>query len=49
LVKPSEAVPPTTSRAVEPKLFDRIVDETASGPKRPAGAAWCPPTRQAGG
>jgi cytochrome o ubiquinol oxidase subunit 2 len=49
LVKPSEAVPPTTYRAVEPKLFDRIVDETASGPKRPAGAAWCPPTRQAGG
>src|ERR1700680_3535604 len=49
LVKPSQAVPPTTYRAVEPKLFDRIVDQTASGPERPAGAAWCPPTRQAGG
>ena len=49
LVRPSQAVPPTTYRSVEPKLFDRIVDETASGRERPAGAAWCPPTRQAGG
>jgi cytochrome o ubiquinol oxidase subunit 2 len=49
LVKPSQAVPPTTYRSVEPKLFDRIVDETASGPERPAGAAWCPPAQQAGG
>jgi cytochrome o ubiquinol oxidase subunit 2 len=49
LTKPSKAVPPTTYRSVEPNLFDRIVQETASGPDRPAGAAWCPPTRQAGG
>jgi len=49
LAKPSEAVPPSTYRSVEPKLFERIVDQTASGPERPAGAAWCPPTRQAGG
>jgi cytochrome o ubiquinol oxidase subunit II len=49
LAKPSQAVPPTTYRSVEPKLFDCIVDETASGPERPAGAAWRPPTRQAGG
>src|SRR5262245_32136574 len=43
LAKPSQAVPPTTYRAVEPKLFERIVDQTASGPEtadptmRPAG------------
>jgi cytochrome o ubiquinol oxidase subunit 2 len=49
LAKPSEAVPPSAYRSVEPKLFERIVDQTASGPERPAGAAWCPPTRQAGG
>src|ERR1700730_6516930 len=49
LAKPSIAVPPGTYRSVEPNLFDRIIDETASGPKRPAGAAWYPPTRQAGG
>jgi cytochrome o ubiquinol oxidase subunit II len=45
LAKPSEDVPPTTYRAVESRLFDRIVEETASGPERPAGAAWCPPAR----
>ena len=49
LTKPSKAVPPTTYRSVEPNLFDRIVQETASGPDGPAGAAWCPPVRQAGG
>jgi cytochrome o ubiquinol oxidase subunit 2 len=49
LAKPSQAVPPATYRSVEPKLFDRILDQTASGPERPAGAAWCPPARQAGG
>ena len=32
LAKPSQAVPPTTFRAVEPKLFERIVDETTAGP-----------------
>jgi cytochrome o ubiquinol oxidase subunit II len=49
LAKPSEAVPPTTYRSVEPKLFDRIIDQTVSGPgKAGVGAAWCPP-RQVGG
>jgi cytochrome o ubiquinol oxidase subunit 2 len=50
LAKPSKAVPATTYRSVAPKLFERIVDETASGrEKAGAGAAWCPPMRQAGG
>jgi cytochrome o ubiquinol oxidase subunit 2 len=49
LAKPSEAVPPTTYRSVEPKLFERIIDQTTGGPENPAGAAWCPPTQQAGG
>jgi cytochrome o ubiquinol oxidase subunit 2 len=49
LAKPSEAVPPATYRSVEPNLFDRILQWTMSGPERPAGAAWCPPTQQAGG
>ncbi len=50
LAKPSEAVPPTTYRSVEPKLFERIIDETVSGSEKAgAGAAWCPPVQQAGG
>jgi cytochrome o ubiquinol oxidase subunit 2 len=49
LAKPSKAVPPTTYRSVEPKLFERIIDETTAGPEKPARAAWCPPTQQAGG
>ena len=50
LAKPSQALPPTTYRAVDPKLFDRIVDETMTGSDGPpTGASWCPPTRQAGG
>jgi len=49
LAKPSQAVPPTTYRSVMPKLFDRIVDRTVSGPEGSAGAAWCPPAPQAGG
>ena len=49
LAKPSTAVPPATYRSVDPKLFERIVDQTASGPERPAGAAWYPPSQQAGG
>ncbi len=31
LAKPSKAVPPTTYRSVEPKLFERILDQTVSG------------------
>jgi cytochrome o ubiquinol oxidase subunit 2 len=50
LAKPSQAVPPTTFRAVEPKLFERIIDETTAGSKklRTTGAC-CPPAPQAGG
>jgi cytochrome o ubiquinol oxidase subunit 2 len=50
LAKPSKAVPPMTYRSVEPNLFERIVDQTVSGSEKAgAGAAWCPPTQQAGG
>jgi cytochrome o ubiquinol oxidase subunit II len=50
LAKPSEAVPPATYRAVDPQLFERIVDQTALDPgKAHAGRAWCPPQRRAGG
>jgi len=49
LAKPSLAVPPTTYRAVEPRLFERIIEQTVSGSQRPAGAAWSPPVQQAGG
>jgi cytochrome o ubiquinol oxidase subunit 2 len=50
LAKPSHAVPPATYRAVDPKLFDRIVEETVSGPdKARADGTWCPPTPQVGG
>ena len=62
LAKPSQSVPPMTYRSVAPRLFERVVDQTASGPlslpnppphtgegRVGAGAAWCPPVRQAGG
>src|SRR5271169_5009212 len=50
LAKPSKAVPPTTYRSVEPKLFDRIIEQTLSGPRKTGvGAAWCPPGSQVGG
>jgi cytochrome o ubiquinol oxidase subunit 2 len=50
LAKPSKAVPPTTYRSVEPKLFERIIDQTVAGPRK-AGVdgTWSPPLRQAGG
>jgi cytochrome o ubiquinol oxidase subunit 2 len=32
LAKPSIAVPPTTYRSVEPNLFERIIEQTLSGP-----------------
>jgi len=32
LAKPSQAVPPATYRSVEPKLFERIIDQTVAGP-----------------
>jgi cytochrome o ubiquinol oxidase subunit II len=51
LAKPSKGVPPTTYRSVEPKLFERIIDQTTAAlAGRPgAGAAWRPPLHQAGG
>ena len=46
LAKPSKAVPPTTYRSVEPKLFERIIDQTVAGPgKAGIGGAWRPGAR----
>ena len=49
LAKPSQAVSPTTYRAADPKLFDRIIEMTTTGSaeKTRADGAWCPPTPQA--
>jgi cytochrome o ubiquinol oxidase subunit 2 len=50
LAKPSQDVPPTTYRSVDPKLFERIVDQTALDPKKVrTGAAYCPPAPRPGG
>jgi cytochrome o ubiquinol oxidase subunit II len=50
LAKPSRAVPPTTYRSVDPKLFERIVDQTALGPEKGrAGATWVAPAPKVGG
>ena len=50
LAKPSKAVPPTTYRSVEPKLFERILDQTVSGSgKAGISGPSVPPLRQAGG
>ena len=50
LAKPSKAVPPTTYRSVEPKLFERILDQTKAGTRKASvGGAWRPPLDQAGG
>ena len=51
LAKPSRAVPPTTYHSVDPKLFERIVDETIAGPGKAgaAGAGASPPPGHAGG
>jgi cytochrome o ubiquinol oxidase subunit II len=50
LAKPSQNNPPTTYRSVEPKLFDRIFDQTITGPRNVSiGGIRCPPARQAGG
>jgi cytochrome o ubiquinol oxidase subunit 2 len=50
LAKPSKAVPPMTYRAVIPRLFERIVNQTVSCPAQATvGAAGCPPLRQTGG
>jgi len=44
LAKPSKAVPPTTYRSVDPKLFERILDQTKAG-----GGTADLPLRKAGG
>ena len=50
LAKPSQAVPPTTYRSVDPELFERIVNQTALGPEKArAGGGLYPPALQAGG
>jgi cytochrome o ubiquinol oxidase subunit 2 len=50
LAKPSQGVPPMTYRAVDPKLFERIVDQTVQGPdKQSASGPWCRPIMRAGG
>jgi cytochrome o ubiquinol oxidase subunit 2 len=50
LAKPSKDVPPTTYRSVEPKLFERTIDQTVAGPgKAGIGGAWHPPVHQAVG
>jgi cytochrome o ubiquinol oxidase subunit 2 len=50
LMKPSHAVPPATYRAVDPALFERIVDQTALEPEKPrAGDAGHPSATHAGG
>jgi cytochrome o ubiquinol oxidase subunit II len=48
LAKPSENVPPATYRAVEPQLFQHIIDDTVGGPERVGSGAWCPPLRTGG-
>jgi cytochrome o ubiquinol oxidase subunit 2 len=37
LAKPSRAVPSTTYRAVDPKLFERVLDRTAQPAEKHAG------------
>jgi cytochrome o ubiquinol oxidase subunit II len=49
LAKPSQAVPPTTYRSVDPNLFERIVDQTALNPEpMRTGRAPAPPASPAG-
>ena len=49
LAKPSQNMPPTIYRSVEPHLFERIMDQTMQGPgNASADGAWCPPVRRAG-
>jgi cytochrome o ubiquinol oxidase subunit 2 len=50
LAKPSQNVAPATYHSVNPKLFERIVDQTMASPGRTAiDGDWCPPSRQTGG
>jgi cytochrome o ubiquinol oxidase subunit 2 len=49
LAKPSKAVPPATYRSVEPKLFERILDQTMAGPGKAGAGGPAPPIHHAGG
>jgi cytochrome o ubiquinol oxidase subunit II len=49
LAKPSQAVPPTSYRSVDPELFERIVDQTALDPQKHASGARRPLAPHAGG
>ena len=48
LAKPSRDVPPATYRSVDPKMFERIIDQTLAGPGN-AGADMTPPMHHTGG
>jgi len=49
LAKPSQDVPPTTFRSVEPKLFERILDQTTTGSGNAGIGGPAPPIHHAGG
>jgi cytochrome o ubiquinol oxidase subunit 2 len=49
LAKPSADAAPVTYGSVAPRLFERIVDETASGRERPTGASSRFPARETRG
>src|SRR5262249_57349096 len=49
LAKPSKAVPPTTYRSVEPKLFERIFDQTTTGSGNAGIGGPAPPLPPPGG
>jgi cytochrome o ubiquinol oxidase subunit II len=49
LAKPSKAVSPTTYHSVDPKSFERIVDETIAGPGKAGATGASSPPRHAGG
>ena len=49
LAKPSREVPPTTYRSVEPKLFERILDQTTTGSGNAGIGGPAPPIHHAGG
>jgi cytochrome o ubiquinol oxidase subunit II len=49
LAKPSEDVAPISYGSVAPRLFDHIVEQTASGHEKPTGASLRSPVQDAGG
>jgi cytochrome o ubiquinol oxidase subunit II len=49
LAKPSKAAPPASYGSVEPKLFERIIDETVSGPENTRTGAARPLQMRDGG